>query len=1189
MLFDSPAGARRVRDALPRFLSLALLLATLACGGAEGSNATGSPAVNSSSTGSLVLSVSGLPSGSAPLVTVSGPSGYSRSLASAETITGLSPGSYDVVAGEISAGGDRFSVEPATTTATVAARTATTVSLDYAIRTGSLAIGVAGLPAGAAPSLIVTGPDGFSRTLTAAGTISGLAPGSYSVAVAPVSIDQRTFASDVPKLDLSVSASLNPTPVAVTYRLASGALLIDIQGLPSGATASALVEGPGGFRRTVVHGDTLGRLVPGSYAVTADPVTVTGDVYRTPGTMVLEVLPASDPVPAAVRYALATGRLDLAIGGLPNVVLGSVVITGPSGFSQAATASLQLAGLAPGEYTVTSSTVVTAAASYAPAVATARFAVTAAPTPVPVTVSYALSTGSIAFVVSGLGPTLPAAIAVAGPNGFSASVPATSTLTNLRPGAYTLTAAAVTTGSHTYTATPATLAVTVAASLVASPAAFAYALSTGGIAVSVTGLPNNVASAITVTGPGDYSRAVTSTTLLLGLTPGTYTIAAATVSSGSAYWAPAPASQTVAITPSTSATSVSVSYTTATGSLAISVNGLGAGVNGSVGVSGPNGYARSISGTTTLAGLVQGQYTVAAASVTSGSTTYTPSPSSQNVSVGTGTSAASLTYTGSGSPPPPPPPSNQLNLTIDGLHVQQVVQAYGGSVPLVAGRDGLLRVFVKANISNSAAPPVRVRFYSGATLASTVTINAPVGAVPTTLTEGTLTSSWNYGIPASLMQPGLKILADVDPNGTVTESSESDNSFPVSGTAATMDVRSVPTFSVTLVPVLQSVNSLQGNVTTGNATQFLSTTRQLYPLGAIDADVRAPFTTSAPVLQSNDGNGGWNQVLSEINALRTADGSARFYYGVVKVGYTSGIAGLGYVPGRAAIGWDYLGSAEGVMAHELGHNFGRFHAPSCGAGGADPSYPYTGGAIGNYGYDATSGTLKAPTVTDLMGYCNSVWISDYTYNAVLNYRASNPFMAAAVLGGNHARPGLLVWGRVQHGQLILEPSFEVVAPPSLPQRSGGTRIQAFGAMGESLIDFSFDGKRIADLPDATARQFAFVIPLDAMRGAYPTRLRLSTAGQQAEVLSTAPASGTIEPVLERTGPEAVRLTWRDAATRGVLVRDGRSGQILAFARGGQAIVHTREATLDLTTSDGVRGVRRRVAVSPAGSPPPPRR
>ena len=271
-------------------------------------------------------------------------------------------------------------------------------------------------------------------------------------------------------------------------------------------------------------------------------------------------------------------------------------------------------------------------------------------------------------------------------------------------------------------------------------------------------------------------------------------------------------------------------------------------------------------------------------------------------------------------------------------------------MPLVAGRNGELRVFVLANQANTATPAVRVRFYSNGTLVQTSTITAPGASVPLAPDQSVLNSSWNMVVPASLIQPGLSVLADVDPNGVIPESNKSNNSYPASGQLA-LNVQTLATLTVRFVPVYQSANGVTGGVTTANVDQFMQQTKKVWPIPGYSADVHATYTTSAPALQSGDGNGAWGQILGEIAALRNAESSSRTYFGVVHAPYSSGIAGLGYIGYDAAIGWDYLQSADGVTAHELGHTFGRQHAPCGGASGPDPNYPYANATIGVTGFD----------------------------------------------------------------------------------------------------------------------------------------------------------------------------------------------------------------------------------------------
>ena len=710
-----------------------------------------------------------------------------------------------------------------------------------------------------------------------------------------------------------------------------------------------------------------------------------------------------------------------------------------------------------------------------------------------------------------------------------------------------------------------------------------YALASGALELSIVGLPASGAGAITVTGPNNYSQLVSANVTLFKLPPGSYVITAAAVTlAGDSYAAPTPA-RTVNVSASLAPTVVSVAYAVTTARLLVTASGLPPNASATFQVSGPNAFSQVAALGQVIVGLVPGTYTITAPSVSIGSTTYVPTTANLAITLEASAVPAQATVPyviggggGGGGP-------NQINLTIDNLYVTQAVQTYAGDVPLVAGRDGLVRVFVKANTSNTAQPQVRVRLYSGATLLSTLTLTAPAAAVPTTPNDATLASAWYASVAGSLIQPGLKILADVDPSNTVAEGSESDNTWPGSGAAATMNVKTVAPFTIRFVPITQS-NSLTGNVTTANTAAFLNDMRRMYPLGTINAEVRAPFTTNAAIFQSNDNNGAWSAVLAELNALRMAEGSGRYYYGIAKTSYNSGVAGMGYLGTPAALGWDHLPSGADVMAHELGHNWGRYHAPCGGAGSPDPLYPYPSGNIGASGYDLTTSVFKAPSVADLMGYCVPNWVSDYTYKGILSYRETHASVSTAAQA-RVAEPGLLVWGRVNGSQLVLEPAFEIVAPASLPARSGAHHIDGVADDGTLLFSYAFEGDAI-DHGSPQDRQFAFVIPMTALRGNALGTLRLRSGARVAEARSSAATlralddAGASAPRVRRLpgGGRAARLSWSEAAVRGVLVRDARTGDILAFARGGRANLETVGTDVELVVSDGVRSRVRRAPV-----------
>jgi len=498
-------------------------------------------------------------------------------------------------------------------------------------------------------------------------------------------------------------------------------------------------------------------------------------------------------------------------------------------------------------------------------------------------------------------------------------------------------------------------------------------------------------------------------------------------------------------------------------------------------------------------------------------------------------------------------------------------------------------VFVAAASPNALQPTVRVRLFDGASNFRTFTINAPGSGVPTAVAEGTLNSSWNATLSASDLRVGLRIQVDVDPTGSVMEPDESDNVWPRTGTQG-LDVRPVAPFNVVFVPVRQSVNGLVGNVTPANLEpNFVSMTRLIFPLAQINASIRATFTTNVPELQPGDGNFAWLGILSEINSLRFADGSGANYYGVVNTTYGSGVAGYGYVPGRPAVGWAKPSTVARITAHELGHNFGRNHVAACGPSNADPNYPYPDGVISNFGWNAATGALVPGSITDIMGYCGTQWISDYTWKNVMNFRG--PGQAMAFLA-NAAQPTLLVWGRIINGVVTLEPAFRIVTRPAVAQRPGAYRLELRDKTGRAITGFSFDPDDIDH--NANAQAFSFAVPLNSFaearlasvaviggaNGTTEQVARVAAARRVGDLTPPPTMMATDDNSTQVTSPAPrmvrsgalQRVTWDDAVWPIAMVRDAQTGQVLSYLRkSGDAFVPSSNRAR-VVFSNGVKTV-----------------
>jgi hypothetical protein len=792
-------------------------------------------------------------------------------------------------------------------------------------------------------------------------------------------------------------------------------------------------------------------------------------------------------------------------------------------------------------------------------------------------------TGKLSIAVSGLPSTTAAQITIKNTAGFTRTVTGSEVIASLKPGDYTIKATSVFDGVTRYSAVADSQQVTITKSDTPVEASVSYAVSSAVLTVNVAGTPAGSTAAVRVTGPNAFSQTIAATTTLTGLNPGGYTVVAPEIAANQQRFTADRSFQQLQLAPGLNATSVSINYAQITGNLTFAVTGLPSGVTGDISVSGP--VASYVVGTTSdLVGVRAGTYTVTVKSVTSGTTTYLPSFATQTYTLAAGgTVVVTVNYTSSDGP---------LNFTIDGMTLTQVVQNYAGTVPLVSGRDAFIRVFARASKPNDNATTVRARFYQDETLVRTLVLQRS-GSVPLSVDQSSLSNSWNGLLSAQYIRPGLRVLFDVDPDNTTAEASENDNSFPSSGTPQAVDVRDAAPLRLTLVPIIQRFDkSLVGNVSDANKENFLGDARRMLPIVDIDAEVHAPYTTTDSLeLTSNDGNNEWLRVLSEMNTLRIAESSQRHYYGVVKVSYNSGVAGYGYVPGRAAVGWDYIPSGRNVFAHEVTHNFGRSHAPCGGVAGADPQFPYAGGTIGVYGYDLTNSTLKVPSAVDLMGYCSNPWISDYNYVGAMTWRQSNPVpdVASATSGfvaDGASRPTLLVWGRVERGQLILEPAFSLAARPSLPRESGPYRVEGITRSGRTLFSYSFAGEQPADATnDPTARQFAFAIPMDNATQSELATLRLSGGGSAPAALSASIAPAGVSAAINSAeatsaGSGSVSVRWGGASTRMALVRDRRTGQVLSFARGGNVVVRPRAgAELEVILSDGVRSAAKQLRVT----------
>lgn len=373
-------------------------------------------------------------------------------------------------------------------------------------------------------------------------------------------------------------------------------------------------------------------------------------------------------------------------------------------------------------------------------------------------------------------------------------------------------------------------------------------------------------------------------------------------------------------------------------------------------------------------------------------------------------------------------------LLITGLEISQSIQDANNEVPLVANRPTVVRVYTSTSSGNSVAnTSVTLTATRSGTPLTPVTSNTQTASGASNRAD--LGSTFNVTLPADWLSGTVQITARI--------SGQSGGSY---GEQVTFN--SVPTLNVVIVPI----NYTQVGASGGNGFYAAPTNEQIsdwmmraYPLSNMNVTLRStPYSFTGNL---RDSGSEWSRLLSETRSLKNSDGapSSTVYYAYINFGTgcsdtwfncSGGIAGIGFIGLRVSVGIHNLPPGFGLEAtgelagHEIGHNFGRLHAP-CGVSG-DDNYPYPGASIGEYGLDGIGGVLELynpGTYVDMMSYCPNQWVSDYTYEALYVDQVNNGAFVWAP-----QEESLLIGGAVAaDGRVSLDPVYFAPATAVSPQ------------------------------------------------------------------------------------------------------------------------------------------------------------
>lgn len=384
--------------------------------------------------------------------------------------------------------------------------------------------------------------------------------------------------------------------------------------------------------------------------------------------------------------------------------------------------------------------------------------------------------------------------------------------------------------------------------------------------------------------------------------------------------------------------------------------------------------------------------------------------------------------------------SEGVDLFPTGLEVTQAIQDTGAGLQLLERDDTWVRVYVQADVGLVGGVTAQLFGELGGAGGTPVGPLSPTNPgsdinVSASPSRSETNRSFQFQLPPAWRSGTVLLRAVVDSDNRFAESNEANNDFQrtisfdpplpikVSFIGFSHLGSAGPTFTDNLFAIGFLMRSFPGSTVDFRGARTIDA---FFDLGndvcncprdaagnCTGTGTCANIAVRRCAASSDCGCGLVNEVAASV---RNSDFLARSiffetdrkYYGMVgDGGGTAFMRGCSPVPGPTGAGptgnpapyswssWDGDASyGDWYTAHELGHSYGRPHAPCCGAQGNPSNFPDANCSLSStgdetyYGFDSLDQSALAPSsnrgadgkYTDIMSYCPREWTSDFTWD-----------------------------------------------------------------------------------------------------------------------------------------------------------------------------------------------------------------